>query len=143
MDVRFSMSTCIDRPLEEVFAALVEPERLCRYFLRAASERLATGARVTWEWGGGETLTFDVVEVLENERVHLNWPAEAVPYNTDAVLSVAAIDANRTKITIEESGWQEDQAGLDSAMQHCAGVAAHADVPPWPDASRHRSAQRG
>ncbi len=51
MDLRFEVSGRINRPVEEVFEAVVNPEKLSGYFTTGGAKgRLETGAVVYWDF---------------------------------------------------------------------------------------------
>ena len=117
--VRFAVSTEVPRPVEEVFDHIVEPGLLSSYFTSEASGPLIVGAKVTWSWPEGQRETVDVEEVETNKRVVFRWKAFGVETRTKVTIALAALEPNRTKVTIEEEGWKDDEVA--SAFEHCAG----------------------
>ena len=104
-----SVSVEVPRPVEEVFDHIVEPGLLSSYFTSEASGPLIVGAHVTWRWADGRSETVDVEEVETNRRVVLRAGSSKV------TIVLAALEPNRTKVTIEEEG------ELASAFEHGAG----------------------
>jgi uncharacterized protein YndB with AHSA1/START domain len=121
MDVRFSIQTRIHRPVEEVFDHVVEPGLLSSYFTAHASGPLVEGAVVHWTWRDTTRETVHVTEVARNRRIVFTWRAHEVQDVTTVMLTFEPEGAHAARVTIAESGWSESQAGLDSAMEHCAG----------------------
>jgi uncharacterized protein YndB with AHSA1/START domain len=121
VEVRFEVHTRIDRPVEEVFDHVVEPGLLCSYFTTAASGELAAGREVRWEWSPTESEAVRVEELEPNRRIVLTWRAYHVPTRTRVTFTFEPDGAGATVVRIAEAGWEPDQAGLDSAMEHCAG----------------------
>lgn len=124
LEVSFSMSARIARPAGQVFAAVIDPRQLERYFVTSASGPLAPGASVEWLWQleQGEDRVRVVVQELEPDaRLRLRWEAFSVHYWTDVTIRFEPLGADETRVTIEERGWKDDQAGLDSAFEHCSG----------------------
>ena len=117
--VRFAVSTEVPRPVEEVFDHIVEPGLLSSYFTSEASGPLIVGAKVTWSWPEGQSETVDVEEVETNKRVVFRWKAFEVGTRTKVTIGLASLGPNRTKVTIEEEGWKDDEVA--SAFEHCAG----------------------
>jgi uncharacterized protein YndB with AHSA1/START domain len=117
----FAMEIVIDRPLEEVFDHLIEPNLLSSYFTSAASGPLVEGADVRWEFPGGESETVHVETIERNRRIVFTWRAFEVETVTRVTMRFEALDPGRTKFTIEESGWTLDGPGARSAFEHCAG----------------------
>lgn len=121
MSLRFKVSTAVPRPIEEVFDHLVEPNLLTSYFTSEASGPLEPGKQVRWTWAGGETETVDVETVERNCRVLFTWKAFLVDTITRVSITVVPEGDLRTVVTIEETGWSDDDAGRTSAFEHCAG----------------------
>jgi len=121
MDIQFIIRQRINRPVAEVFDAIVDPAKLTCYFMDAASGPLRAGTTVQWTWG---SMTDDTIvdEVVTNERIVCRWVAYNVDYQTTCCFEFAAgDDANTTIVKVTESGWKEDQQGLNSAFDHCSG----------------------
>lgn len=113
----------IQKPVAEVFDAVVKPEKLSSYFVQAASGPLAEGKTVKWRFAEvpGE---HDVMvrKVVANERIELEFPAALGSASSTAVEMVfKPIDKSNTMVQINESGWPSDAAGLEAAMGNAGG----------------------
>jgi uncharacterized protein YndB with AHSA1/START domain len=117
---RISVSALIPRPPAEVFAAIADPDRICRFFTRSVSGPIEPGARLTWTWPGEVSGPVSIVEVAPGERIVLDWQAHNVDYSTRVSIELLPHEVG-TKITISEAGWRADEAGYASAFDHCAG----------------------
>jgi len=107
-----SVSVQVPRPVEEVFDHIVEPGLLSSYFTSETSGPLIVGAHVTWRWADGRSETVDVEEVETNRRVVFRAGSSKV------TIGLAALEPNRTRVTIAEEGGNGDRA---SAFEHGAG----------------------
>jgi uncharacterized protein YndB with AHSA1/START domain len=68
----------IRRPVEEVFAAFVDPEQTAKFWFTRGSDRLASGKRVVWEWAMyGASVPVEVKDVQPNRRILVEWGTEA------------------------------------------------------------------
>lgn len=134
MDLRFKVSGRIARPVDEVFEAVADPEKLSRYFTTGgAVGRLETGKTVQWDFADFPgAFPVEVVEAEPNRRIVLRWeandgppeegaPAAGAAYMTTVVFTFEPLDDGRTLVTIEESGWRETPAGLKAAFGNCQG----------------------
>lgn len=134
MELKFSVSARIAKPVAEVFEAVVDPGTLSRYFTTGGAKgRLETGATVTWDFHDFPgAFPVEVVEVETNKRILLRWEAnEGVPddgapvvdagYMTDVAMTFEALDDGRTLVTITEGGWRETQTGLKASYGNCMG----------------------
>lgn len=120
MALRFSVSTDVPRPIEEVFDHVVEPGLLSSYFTSEASGPLEAGKSVRWTWPSGESATVDVESVERNARIVFTWKACLVDTRTRVTITFELRDALKTRVTIVEEGWEEAAAGAASAFEHCA-----------------------
>lgn len=126
MDLQFRVFAHVSRPVTEVFEAVVDPEQLSHYFTTGgATGRLESGATVTWDFHDFPgAFPVRAIEVAPNERIVLEWKANdesAEPYDTRVTMSFEPVEAGRTLVAIEESGWRESEAGLKAAFGNCMG----------------------
>lgn len=120
MALRFSVSSDVPRPIEEVFDHVAEPGLLSSYFTSEASGPIEAGKTVRWAWPGGESATVDVVSVERNACIVFTWKASLVDTRTRVTITFEPRDALQARVTILEDGWEEDAAGAASALEHCA-----------------------
>lgn len=132
MDLKFEVSGRIARPVEEVFEAVVNPEKLSAYFTTGGAKgRLETGATVTWEFADFPgAFPVKVVEVEKNRRIIFQWDAgdtaaepggEAGAYQTQVTMRFEALEDGRTLVTIAEEGWRQTPEGLKSTLDNKGG----------------------
>ncbi len=131
MELKFTVSGRIAKPVEEVFEAVADPKQLSGYFTTGgAVGRLQTGATVTWDFHDFPgAFPVHVVEVIENRRIVLRWDAadqdeeagKSGAYQTQVTLGFEPLEDGRTLVTITEEGWRQTPAGLRSALSNCEG----------------------
>ncbi len=131
MELKFTVSGRIAKPVEEVFEAVADPKHLSGYFTTGgAVGRLQTGATVTWDFHDFPgAFPVHVVEVIENRRIVLRWDAadqdaeagKSGAYQTQVTLGFEPLEDGRTLVTITEEGWRQTPAGLRSALSNCEG----------------------
>ncbi|GHC61006.1 SRPBCC family protein [Limoniibacter endophyticus] len=131
MEIRFSVSGRISRPVSEVFEAVVNPERLSRFFTTGgATGRIQPGAVVEWDFHdfpGAFPVYIDEVE--EDRRIVLRWDASNGAAQPDAngaarttvVMTFKPLGDGRTLVEISEYGWLETQEGLGASYDNCEG----------------------
>jgi uncharacterized protein YndB with AHSA1/START domain len=136
MDLKFTVSARISRPVSEVFQAVADPEKLSKYFTTGGAKgRLQTGATVSWDFHdfpGAFPVT--VVEVEDNKKIVLRWQAnEGSPdpkdgtastpakYETTVTITFEPLDGDRTLVSITEEGWRETDSGLKASYGNCMG----------------------
>jgi uncharacterized protein YndB with AHSA1/START domain len=127
MDLRFSVTGRIAKPVEEVFEAVANPAHLHQFFTtgKDAAGRLETGATVTWDFADFPgAFPVKVIEVEQNRRIVLNWGASdnsGPPYDTTVTMSFTPLEDGRTLVSIAEEGWRETAAGLKASYGNCEG----------------------
>lgn len=136
MDLKFEVSGRIARPVEEVFEAVVNPEKLSGYFTTGGAKgRLETGATVMWDFHDFPgAFPVHVVEVEKNKRIILQWEAnegalsdgeEAMMtnagYMTTVTMRFEDLGDGRTLVSIAEEGWRQTANGLKASYGNCMG----------------------
>ena len=122
MTPKFQTQLKIRKPVAEVFAAVVKPEQLSGYFVQSASGPLVEGAKVKWKFAEVQEL-FDVVvhEVVQDERIVFEWPANKGAPNTRVEMAFKPLDGGLTMVQISEAGWRADEAGIKASYGNAGG----------------------
>lgn len=129
MELKFTVSAHVSKPVHEVFEAVADPAQLSCYFTTGgAAGRLETGKTVTWDFadfpGAFPVL---VIEAEQDKRIVLHWaanePGESdVPdYRTEVVFEFKPVGDGRTLVSVTESGWRGTPGGLKSSYGNCMG----------------------
>lgn len=109
----------IRKPAADVFAAFIEPDITTRFWFSKSSGPLQVGKSVTWEWemyGASTCVTPQLVE--PNRRLVIEW--DGYTGRTTVEWKFAALDADKTFVTITESGWTGTG---DELVEHAANSA--------------------
>lgn len=127
MSKTYTVSTRINKPVGEVFAAVVSREQLERYFTDSADADLAPGRKVTWNWKdwGDHPVVVDVFEPDARIELLLNskdWnKTSSDPYDVRVIMTFEASDDGATVVSISEEGWKTDEPGLKASHENCGG----------------------
>ncbi|TCL74810.1 SRPBCC family protein [Rhizobium sp. BK251] len=127
MELKFSVSGRIARPVGEVFEAVVDPARLSRYFTTGGAKgRIETGANVYWDFHDFPgAFPVHIVKVEKDREIVLRWEASdgvaGAGYDTTVTMQFEALDDGRTLVTISEEGWRDGPQGLKSSYGNCQG----------------------
>jgi uncharacterized protein YndB with AHSA1/START domain len=136
LQLQFRVSGRINKPVHDVFEAVVDPAKLSGYFTTGGAKgRLETGAVVTWDFHDFPgAFPVDVVEVVPDSRIVLRWdaseatepsttgePPQPVGYKTTVTMEFTGLEDGRTLVTISESGWRQTPGGLKSSYGNCEG----------------------
>ena len=125
MDLKFQVQTRIQKPVQEVFDAVQNPDKLSGYFTNGgASAPLNEGTTVEWAFADnpGEPIAFPVIvtKVKKNELIRFEWEG-AKGRNTTVEMNFESGDDNSTIVRIAESAWQENQDELNRSYGNCMG----------------------
>ena len=126
MELKFKVQTKIQKPVEEVFKAVEDADKLSGYFTNAgASEPLVEGTTVEWAFADtpGEKIgpfPVEVEKVVPNELIVLRWQGTKDKLNR-VEMSFQKTGPEETLVTIGESGWDATQDDLNSSYGNCMG----------------------
>lgn len=129
MDLKFTISGRIAKPVHEVFEAVADPAKLLEYFTTGGAEgRLRAGAVVTWDFHDFPgAFPVRVVDVVEDAKIVLRWgaapePGEGGDYETTVTMTFEPLEDNsRTLVSISEEGWKQTETGLKASYGNCEG----------------------
>jgi uncharacterized protein YndB with AHSA1/START domain len=120
MNIDVKVKDKILKPIQEVFSAIVEPEKLSSFFISRASAPLKAGQTIIWHFDDvAGQLPVTVNRIKENEEISFEWKASGIIANVEIHLN--SIDANSTSITITEKSFPFDQIGVSKALQQTQG----------------------
>ncbi|HMQ79399.1 MAG TPA: SRPBCC domain-containing protein [Ignavibacteria bacterium] len=118
--IKFQVAVRIDKPIAEVFRAFTDKETISKYFVSAASAPIkAVGDKITWSWGEHKA-EIVITEFEENKRIAFTWPGYKVNYDVHALFIFEEVDG-KTRVSVTEEGWKDDEAGINSSLMNNAG----------------------
>jgi uncharacterized protein YndB with AHSA1/START domain len=126
MELKFEVKIKIQKPVEEVFDAVRDPDKLSEYFTNGgASGPLDEGATVIWKFDdnpGEKPIEGEVKvkKVVPNEQIVLEWMA-ASDHMTRTEFNFERVNASETVVKVAETGWEENQSDLDLSYSNCFG----------------------
>jgi uncharacterized protein YndB with AHSA1/START domain len=122
MKPKFQVQLKIQKPVAEVFEAVVNPKKLSSYFVETSSGPLVPGKSVKWKFPEFPE-KFDVVcqEVVKDERIVFEWPADVEDANTRVEMVFKSLDQGNTMVQITESGWSDTAKGHERAYGNAGG----------------------
>jgi uncharacterized protein YndB with AHSA1/START domain len=126
MKLRFEVQIKIQKPVEEVFDAVYDPEKLSGYFTNGgASAPLEGGTTVQWTFDDtpGESkfeFPVEVVESVPNKKIAFKWEGTQGKMNP-VEINFDSTGENETLVRISESGWESNQEDLNSSYGNCMG----------------------
>ncbi len=131
MNPTYAVFTHINKPVADVFRAVVEKETFTKVFFESTSGDLIEGTEVTWNSGTGDCQV-QVEKVIDNELIEITFrPAQfAIPelrvgdkrdYEAKIVFIFEPADAGGTIVTLCEYGWGDDRRSILQSYGHCGG----------------------
>lgn len=125
MELKFTVSAHIAKPVHEVFEAVADPAQLSHYFTTGgAVGRLESGKTVQWDFADFPgAFPVEVVVAEQDKKIIIRWGTEERGNaRTEVVFEFKPLDDGaRTLVTITESGWPETPEGLKSSYGNCMG----------------------
>lgn len=120
MSFQVKVSDHIFQPLDKVFSAIEDPNQITKYFVSDASERLAEGKKIIWEFKDYNVkINVEVLKLVNNEQITFNWEANG---NKSLVsMSFSSEGKNKTNVVITEDAFEFDVEGIKKAMQQTQG----------------------
>ncbi len=119
MELTSEASLQIQKPIEEVFEGIVDPEKMTQYFISESSGRLETGKEVIWkfpEFPDRFPLTKVVVEA--NRSVSFVWDPETV-----VKISLESYRESSTIVKVTEGGKSYSDKNLKWLTSNSGGWA--------------------
>ncbi|AUH34099.1 SRPBCC domain-containing protein [Paracoccus tegillarcae] len=122
-DMDFTVWAIIDKPREQVFDAVVDPDKLAAYFTTGGARgRMDRGAKVRWEFADFPgPFDVDVLVADAPEQVQFDWPSPLGKGMSRVTFRFGALTEARTKVEVTESGWPATPEGLQAAYGNCMG----------------------
>lgn len=123
----YTVRTRINRPVADVFDAVVSRDKLCNYFTNKASSDLEAGKEVRWHWDHYGELPIKVDKVVANELIEMTlnsktWEkTKSASYDVKVIMEFEALDDGSTMLSISEAGWRTDADGLKGSHDNCGG----------------------
>ncbi|MGB5529012.1 MAG: SRPBCC domain-containing protein [Ignavibacteriaceae bacterium] len=109
----------IQKPIEEVFEGIVNPEKMTKYFISESSGRLETGKEVIWKFPEFED-KFPIKEIkIENtSTISFVWDPETI-----VKITLEKLPDDSTIVRVNENGKELDEANLKWALENSGGWA--------------------
>lgn len=109
----------IQKPVKEVFEAIVNPEMMANYFISKGSGNLESGKEVKWEFPEFEgSFPVAVKEIRENEFVSFVWDPDSL-----VEIKLEKKSENDTVVYVTEEGHNQDEAGIKWVIGQTEGWA--------------------
>jgi uncharacterized protein YndB with AHSA1/START domain len=119
MHLTSEASLQIQKPVQEVFEAIVNPQHMTQYFISESSGAMETGVDLLWKFPEfADRYPVTEVQVAPNQSVSFVWDPE-----TRVTIKLEAYTNNSTIIRVNEGGKENNEANLQWLMQNTGGWA--------------------
>jgi uncharacterized protein YndB with AHSA1/START domain len=120
MKVEVNVKDRILKPIDEIFQAIVKPDKLSCYFVSNASGPIEEGTSPIWSFDFvGVNLSPKILKVKLNELIFFEWDASGTLATVK--ITFEEIDTETTLIKINESEWPMDKKGVEAALRQTQG----------------------
>lgn len=100
----------IQKPVHEVFEAIVDPAKMSNYFIGYGSGRMESGVELTWNFPEVDMdVPVRVGEVRKDEYISYYWDNDDKEMQVEITLMAKG---NDTVVTVTEKGADNDEAGI-------------------------------
>lgn len=101
----------ISKPINEVFEAIVNPEKMCHYFISQSTGRMEEGKNLIWKFPEFDMeVPVKVVKAETNSLISYYWENSGKQLLVD--MNLSTIGDNFTLVKISEKSMNNDEAGL-------------------------------
>jgi len=102
----------IQKPLHEVFEAIVDPSKMSNYFIAKSTGRMEEGKTVYWQFPEFE-MQFPVrVDKIENDKyISFHW-SDMENNETLVEMTLKQMEDSSTFVTVTEKSRNNDEAGI-------------------------------
>jgi uncharacterized protein YndB with AHSA1/START domain len=118
MILSVNVENIISSGCDEVYEAIVDPEKMSQYFISEGSGSLESGMEVIWRWDDvGAELP---IKVLRAEKYNIEFLWFASGIETRVLISLEQAD-EKTIVRIVETGWESSDEGIKQYGQQIQG----------------------
>jgi uncharacterized protein YndB with AHSA1/START domain len=108
------------RPVNQVFAAVLDPAQMSQYFISKGSGRLAAGKDVIWEFADvGTSVKIHVLEVIADKLIV--YESRALGDLIRTTIRFEAEGSEATVVTITDASFPLTEEGVKRALGQNAG----------------------
>lgn len=108
------------KPAGEIFDAIVNPDKMTKYFISESTGKMESGKTLTWKWTDyvGEH-EIKVGKIEQDKVVSFEWNGSGL--NCVVVITLESKGENKTLVKITESDWPADYKGANQCMGQVEG----------------------
>ena len=109
----------IQKPIEEVFDGIINPEKLTKYFISESSGPLKSGKEVIWEFPEfADRFPVSEINIEVNRMISFVWDPETV-----VNIRLEKLPDQSTLVRVNENGKEFNEENLKWVINNTAGWA--------------------
>jgi len=109
----------IQKPIEEVFEGIVNPEKMTKYFISESSGRLESSKEVIWKFPEFEDkFLVKEIKIENNSSISFVWDPETV-----VIITLEKLPDDSTIVRVTENGKELNEDNLKWALENSGGWA--------------------
>jgi uncharacterized protein YndB with AHSA1/START domain len=110
LDIKASLK--MQKPVEEVFEAIVDPAKMSNYFIATSTGRMEAGKTLTWKFPEFDMeFPVNIKQVDPHKYVSYTW-ADMEGYETLVEITLQPMEEHSTFVTVTEKSRANDEAGI-------------------------------
>ena len=118
--IRAKVHMGILKPASEIFEAIVDPDKMNKYFISTSTGKMESGKTLTWTWDDFEGEHQVKVGKIEKDKViSFEWNGSGI--KCVVVITFESKGNNHTLVKITESDWPADYKGANQCMGQVEG----------------------
>jgi uncharacterized protein YndB with AHSA1/START domain len=111
----------VQKPVEEVYEAIVNPEKMSNFFISKSDGRIEEGKILNWEFPEFDgSWPVRISKVEQNKYISFYWET-AKGHETRVELSLESRENNSTLVRISEKSMNNDEDGIKWLMSNTEG----------------------
>ena len=119
MSLTSKASLQIQKPVSEVFEAIVNPAQMTQYFISESNGKMETGVELLWKFPEfPDRYPVTNIQVQTNQSVSFVWDPETV-----VKIILEAQEDGSTIVRVRESGKENNEINLKRLVQNTGGWA--------------------
>ena len=112
----------IQKPIHEVFEAIVDPQKMSNYFISKASGRMEEGKQILWQFPEFDMeFPIRVGKIVKDQYISYFWEVDQLELLVEITLT--APKPGNTLVSVTEKSRNNDEAGIKWLGQNTEGWA--------------------
>ena len=118
--IKVNVQMGISKPVNEVYEAIVDPDKMNKYFTTTSSGRIESGKTLVWTWEDyNAEHQIKVGKIEKDKTVSFEWDGSGV--QCVVVITLEVKNEDQTLVKITESDWPVDYKSAKQCMGQVEG----------------------